>query len=207
MPNRGAVLRGRSPALFSSPVVDHIVHVHPVVAVALHAPVIAVTAISSLDRANPFALVAWAGGGYLAWTLAEYWGHRLLLHFEPEQGWGARFHHVFHGIHHEYPQDPRRSIMSPLLSLPIMTTALGLSIGVLGLPGMFAAGFVSGYLAYDLVHLYLHHARPRSGPMKWLHELHMRHHFRDDTRGFGVSAPYWDRVFGTSAARVRRATT
>jgi dihydroceramide fatty acyl 2-hydroxylase len=25
----------------------------------------------------------------------------------------------------------------------------------------------------------------------------MRHHFQDDERGFGVSAPYWDRVFGT----------
>ena len=26
----------------------------------------------------------------------------------------------------------------------------------------------------------------------------MRHHFQDDERGFGVSAPYWDRVFGTA---------
>ena len=25
----------------------------------------------------------------------------------------------------------------------------------------------------------------------------MRHHFQDDERGFGVSAPYWDRVFRT----------
>ena len=25
----------------------------------------------------------------------------------------------------------------------------------------------------------------------------MRHHFQDDERGFGISAPYWDRVFGT----------
>ena len=29
----------------------------------------------------------------------------------------------------------------------------------------------------------------------------MRHHFQDDERGFGVSAPYWDRVFGTAARR------
>ena len=25
----------------------------------------------------------------------------------------------------------------------------------------------------------------------------MRHHFQDDTHGYGISAPYWDRVFGT----------
>jgi sterol desaturase/sphingolipid hydroxylase (fatty acid hydroxylase superfamily) len=31
----------------------------------------------------------------------------------------------------------------------------------------------------------------------------MRHHFQDDTRGFGISAPYWDEVFGTSS-RARR---
>jgi sterol desaturase/sphingolipid hydroxylase (fatty acid hydroxylase superfamily) len=31
-----------------------------------------------------------------------------------------------------------------------------------------------------------------------LRERHMRHHFQDDTRGFGISAPYWDEVFGTS---------
>jgi sterol desaturase/sphingolipid hydroxylase (fatty acid hydroxylase superfamily) len=27
----------------------------------------------------------------------------------------------------------------------------------------------------------------------------MRHHFQDDTRGFGISAPYWDEVFKTSS--------
>jgi sterol desaturase/sphingolipid hydroxylase (fatty acid hydroxylase superfamily) len=26
----------------------------------------------------------------------------------------------------------------------------------------------------------------------------MRHHFQDDTTGYGVSAPYWDHVFGTA---------
>jgi sterol desaturase/sphingolipid hydroxylase (fatty acid hydroxylase superfamily) len=37
-----------------------------------------------------------------------------------------------------------------------------------------------------------------------LRERHMRHHFQDETRGFGISAPYWDDVFGTST-RDRRA--
>ena len=32
-----------------------------------------------------------------------------------------------------------------------------------------------------------------------LRERHMRHHFQDETRGFGISAPYWDEVFGTSS--------
>jgi dihydroceramide fatty acyl 2-hydroxylase len=36
-----------------------------------------------------------------------------------------------------------------------------------------------------------------------LRELHMRHHFQDDTRGFGISAPYWDKVFRTNVRSKR----
>jgi sterol desaturase/sphingolipid hydroxylase (fatty acid hydroxylase superfamily) len=35
--------------------------------------------------------------------------------------------------------------------------------------------------------------------------LHLRHHFQDDTRGFGISAPYWDRVFRTAPVSRREA--
>jgi dihydroceramide fatty acyl 2-hydroxylase len=31
--------------------------------------------------------------------------------------------------------------------------------------------------------------------------LHMRHHFEDHERGFGVSAPWWDIVFNTRPRR------
>ena len=31
----------------------------------------------------------------------------------------------------------------------------------------------------------------------------MRHHFQDDESGFGVSAPWWDMVFGTYLAPAR----
>ena len=30
----------------------------------------------------------------------------------------------------------------------------------------------------------------------------MRHHFQDDTRGFGVSAPFWDYVFRHRLVRI-----
>jgi dihydroceramide fatty acyl 2-hydroxylase len=32
----------------------------------------------------------------------------------------------------------------------------------------------------------------------------MRHHFQDDERGFGISAPYWDVVFRTYSESERR---
>jgi dihydroceramide fatty acyl 2-hydroxylase len=74
---------------------------------------------------------------------------------------------------------------------------------VLGLPwaNIFMAGFLVGYLAYDMTHYHVHHHRPRTRLGKLVRELHMRHHFQDDTRGFGVSAPFWDYVFRTPQRR------
>ena len=67
----------------------------------------------------------------------------------------------------------------------------------------FLGGFLAGYLVYDMIHYHVHHHRPRTRVGRRLRELHMRHHFQDDERGFGVSAPYWDHVFGTAAGAAR----
>ena len=66
---------------------------------------------------------------------------------------------------------------------------------------LFACGFLAGYLLYDMTHYHLHHHKARTRLGKLLYELHMRHHFQDDTRGFGVSAPFWDYAFGTPQKR------
>ena len=64
---------------------------------------------------------------------------------------------------------------------------------------VFAGGFLSGYLVYDMLHFHMHHHRPRTALGRKLRELHMRHHFQDHTTAFGVSAPFWDSVFRTKA--------
>jgi sterol desaturase/sphingolipid hydroxylase (fatty acid hydroxylase superfamily) len=60
------------------------------------------------------------------------------------------------------------------------------------------AGFVIGYISYDMVHYYVHHATPTTRLGLTMRRLHMLHHFRDHERGFGVSAFWWDYVFGTA---------
>ena len=67
-------------------------------------------------------------------------------------------------------------------------------------PGV-AAGFLIGYLIYDEIHYMLHHHTPKTRFGRRLRELHMRHHFQDDEKGFGISAPYWDVVFRTYSER------
>ncbi|WP_407836136.1 sterol desaturase family protein [Streptomyces sp. DSM 116496] len=204
--SKGAVRRGNAPAVVGRRWLDNLLHVHPATTVAMFTPVVAVCVWLSVAReqAGGWALLGWSGAGYLTWTLSEYWGHRIVLHYEPEKGFGARLHYILHGVHHDYPQDARRSILSPILSIPMVGGTIYLASGLGSLPLTFGAGYTLGYLTYDLFHLYLHHATPKNRLMRHLRSLHMRHHFRDDTRGFGISAPYWDELFGTSIARESR---
>jgi len=32
----------------------------------------------------------------------------------------------------------------------------------------------------------------------WLKQYHLRHHYKDDHAGYGVSSPLWDYVFRTT---------
>ena len=90
--------------------------------------------------------------------------------------------------------------MPPAASIPLALLFTALFVVVVGSPTWmpFEAGFLAGYLVYDMAHYYLHHHRPKSKFGKRLRQLHMRHHFQDDTTGYGVSAPWWDHVFGTA---------
>jgi sterol desaturase/sphingolipid hydroxylase (fatty acid hydroxylase superfamily) len=93
--------------------------------------------------------------------------------------------------------------MPPSVSVPLAALFVTGFILVLGEASgtLFAAGFLLGYLVYDMTHYYLHHFRPKTRFGRLMRELHMRHHFQDDTRGFGISAPFWDYVFGTPLRR------
>jgi dihydroceramide fatty acyl 2-hydroxylase len=193
------VLRA-SPPMFDSRLLDALSRVHPTVPVIIFLPAIVALTAWGLASVSVLATVGLFAGGYALWTLFEYWLHRLVFHFEPEDGFGARLHWIIHGVHHDHPNDPLRLVMPPAVSVPlaaVVFAALYLIFGSTYAPAI-GAGFFAGYLAYDLTYYYLHHFRPRGRLGRALRERHMRHHFQDDTRGFGISAPYWDEVFGTS---------
>jgi sterol desaturase/sphingolipid hydroxylase (fatty acid hydroxylase superfamily) len=201
---RTDVLRA-SPPMFESRLLDAFSRVHPSVPILVFAPAIVAFAAWELSFLNVLGLIALMALGYCSWTLFEYWLHRLVFHFEPQDGIGARMHWIIHGVHHEHPNDPLRLVMPPAVSIPLGAIVFGVLFAVLGkryAPGV-AAGFFAGYLAYDMLHYYVHHFTPRTRLGRMLRERHMRHHFQDETKGFGISAPYWDEVFRTSS-RPRR---
>ena len=192
-----------SPRMFESSLLDRLSRVHPAVPVVIFLPAVTVMLVLGAAELSVWATVGLVAAGYAFWTLSEYWIHRGIFHWEPEAGLGARLHWIIHGVHHDHPNDPFRLVMPPSVSVPLSSLFVLAFWAVLGSPFFlpFAAGFLGGYLAYDMTHYHLHHHTPRTWLGKRLRELHMRHHFQDDTRGFGVSAPYWDRVFRTAQRR------
>lgn len=205
VPSRAEQLRA-SPPLFASPLMDRLTRVHPSVPVVIFLPAIAGLAFLGAAEVSALTLAGLVVVGYLLWTLTEYWLHRVVFHFEPAGGIGARAHHLIHGVHHDHPSDPRRLVMPPSASVPLAGLFLLVFWLVLGdaLWAGVGSGFLAGYLVYDMTHYWLHHRAPQGRIGRRLREAHMRHHFQDDTTAFGVSAPYWDTVFGT--APPKRAT-
>jgi dihydroceramide fatty acyl 2-hydroxylase len=204
--SRSDVLRA-SPPMFDSRLLDALSRVHPAVPLLIFGPAIAGLTVWGLTKVSVAAMVGLGVAGYALWTLFEYWLHRIVFHFEPQDGLGARMHWIIHGVHHDHPNDPLRLVMPPAVSVPLGAVVFGVMYLICGAqyaPGL-GAGFFVGYLVYDMTHYYVHHFRPQGRLGRALRERHMRHHFQDETRGFGISAPYWDEVFGTSS-RGDRAT-
>ena len=189
-----------SPRMFDSDLLDRLSRVHPAVPPILFVPAIVALLVLGFVHGAGWLTLVWILGGYLFWTLTEYWLHRIVFHFEPEKGIGARLHWIIHGVHHDHPNDRMRLVMPPSVSIPLAVLFVwGFSL-VLASPAFlpFGAGFLSGYLVYDMLHYHVHHHRPKTQLGRRMRELHMRHHFQDHERGYGVSAPFWDHIFGTA---------
>jgi sterol desaturase/sphingolipid hydroxylase (fatty acid hydroxylase superfamily) len=197
-----------SPRMFANPILEWGSRVHPVVPPLIYLPVIGYLLARAVGHENLSALsvIGVFVLGIVAWSLTEYLLHRFVFHLQPDSRWGRRMHFIIHGVHHDFPHDPMRLVMPPSVSIPL---AIGFWFGfraVLGpawaLPAF--AGFLLGYLVYDMSHYHMHHHRSKNRLSLALRRYHYRHHFQQSDRGFGVTSPVWDRVFRTSPLVRRR---
>lgn len=189
-----------SPPMFESPFVDWFSRTHFAVVPVLYVPASAALLWYSCLRSGLgyVGTAAVAALGFFTWTLAEYWLHRVVFHWEPPGVWGRRIHFWLHGVHHRWPHDRYRLVMPPAVSLVLFVVFLSVyRIVIEHWAWAFHAGFVIGYTYYDLMHYYLHHGKPRNAYLRRLRRHHMLHHFTTTDRRFGVSWTHWDRVFGT----------
>jgi sterol desaturase/sphingolipid hydroxylase (fatty acid hydroxylase superfamily) len=193
-PQKGEII------LFSNRLLERLSRVSPQAVLAVYVPMIVLAIWKSYSvgvDATGFALLFLAG--IIFWTLFEYVLHRYVFHFFPKGEFQERVQFLFHGVHHQYPNDKDRLVMPVTLSLAIAVVLFLLFSAVLGeLVWAYFVGFLLGYLIYDMMHYSIHHARaPNSRYFKNLWKHHMDHHYRDTNKGYGVSSAAWDHILGS----------
>lgn len=154
---------------------------------------------------------AYFGGGlFFVWTYTEYYQHRFVLHREDKLDPEAEaipdlLEEVFSKhIHHHVFMNQWNRIAIELKSYPKMILPVQFAMHLI-LPIqqvlIFIAGWAFGSLVYDGVHLAFHFNIDLSWIMPGFNRMkaqHMRHHFRDNSKEFGVITDLWDIVHGTT---------
>jgi sterol desaturase/sphingolipid hydroxylase (fatty acid hydroxylase superfamily) len=187
-----------SSRMFKSGLLESVSKVHYSVPLIIYVPVIFYLLWTAIAIDN-FSLVVFFvsfASGLLFWTATEYSLHRFVFHYVPKAKWGQRLHFIFHGVHHDYPNDRLRLVMPPSVSIPLALGFYFLFHAVLPaswLPSFFAA-FLIGYLIYDMSHYAFHHLAIQNPILKKLKQHHMRHHYHEPDKGYGVSSVLWDKI-------------
>src|SRR5580658_264514 len=86
----GAGMLDASPRLFANPILDKLSRVHHLTPLLIYAPVVLVLLVLAWPRLSVLLILAGVLGGYGFWTIAEYWGHRVLFHLQLPGRLGAR---------------------------------------------------------------------------------------------------------------------
>lgn len=194
--------KDESVRLFKSDAMEFFTKVHYSVPLVIYIPVISYALYLSVQ--SP--LIGWLNGaftfvgGIVIWTLTEYVLHRYVFHYHPSSSLGKRIHFLMHGVHHDYPNDSKRLVLPPSMSIPLAILFYFLFKAII--PGdylfPFYAGFVFGYLVYDMIHYAVHHANFTNKYWIALKTHHLKHHFKDPDKGFGVSSQVWDVIIGSN---------
>ena len=190
--------------MFNNNFFEALSRVHPSVPLIIYIPVIFYMLYLSIwqHQLSALIIITLIILGIFIWTITEYMLHRFVFHFQPKSKIGEKLHFIFHGVHHDYPSDSRRLVMPPSASIPLALLFYFLFVLILGdvLVFPFFAGFLAGYLFYDITHFAIHHFNMHSKFWLAIKNHHMKHHYQDPSKGFGVSTPFWDAVIGTNFA-------
>ena len=129
--------------------------------------------------------------------------HRFVFHFVSNHKLIQRFHHIFHGIHHDNPRDEKRTLMPPVPGLLFAGIYLGIAWLFIGQYSLILiSGLVIGYLAYSSLHYAIHvYKAPKWLQFLWTH--HLLHHYQQPERAFGVTTRFWDKVFRTMPKKMK----
>lgn len=188
-----------STRMFKNGVIEKLSKVHFSVPLFVYIPIIIYFGYQgfTVERLTTINLIFSLLAGLLVWTLTEYVLHRFIFHYQPSSEWGKKLHFIFHGVHHDYPNDSLRLVLPPSVSIPLSILfylLFSVTIPTAYLYSFFAA-FLTGYLCYDMCHFAFHHGNFSNPILKKLKQHHMLHHYTDSDKGYGVTSILWDFIF------------
>jgi sterol desaturase/sphingolipid hydroxylase (fatty acid hydroxylase superfamily) len=161
-----------------------------------------VSAFAGLKILTPLEILTCLILGLFGWTFFEYLLHRWIMHRGtwPKKIDAAVEKFLPHRTHHRKPEDPEIEIIEKPMKPLVVGSLLGLYFCLFApwpYAFAFAFGGALGYIVYEIVHFATHKVASPQGALGFWHRQHMLHHYRDDTRNYGVTSPIWDLVFGT----------
>ena len=150
------------------------------------------------------------GGVLIGWTFTEYYYHRFSFHREneldPSKDADPDFLEqifVSHLHHHVFMNQWSRIGLKLDLALKVIFPTQLILHMLLPIPCvlLLISALAFGGMVYDGIHLAFHF----NWNLNWIFpgfqrmkDQHMRHHFRDNSKEFGVTTNLWDIVYGTT---------
>ena len=190
-----------SKKLFENKILEKLTRTHIAIPISLfiiYSGALLYYNIVSIGSLTPLETTGIFFAGFFVFTLAEYVMHRYLFHIGTSTKKREKLQYTLHGVHHEFPKDKERLAMPPVMSIAIATTLLFVFKLILGdLVFAFLPGFLVGYASYLAMHYILHTFKAPKGIFNFLWANHAVHHYKDQSKAYGVSSPFWDYVFGT----------
>ncbi len=187
--------------MFENKFLERLTRIHFSVPLFIFIPVIFYCLYRSfaVEQINMLGIFGYLLLGLFVWTLTEYIMHRFVFHWMPPGKLGARIHFVFHGVHHDYPSDSKRLVMVPTVSIPLALLFYFMFKALIGPVHVFPffAGFLAGYLFYDMTHYAINLFYFKSKFWLFLKHQLMLNHYTALYRGYGVSSKFWDIIFRT----------
>eukprot|EP00761_Pharyngomonas_kirbyi_P014393 gb/GECH01014423.1/.p1 GENE.gb/GECH01014423.1/~~gb/GECH01014423.1/.p1 ORF type:complete len:340 (+),score=38.03 gb/GECH01014423.1/:1-1020(+) len=201
--------------LFHHPIMEMLTRTPWYAVPVVWVPVIVALIGFSIHRGLSTVLIA-SGfiSGLMTWYLIEWVLHRYLFHWWSLAEYGSYYsnivHFLLHGFHHKVPMDPLRLVLPPIMLVVLSSPFLYIVWTLLPSSGaaVLTAGSYTGYVQYDMIHYWLHHAGRMDEYLPtrlatWWRDLrshHMVHHFASTENAdinYGISNRILDRVFHT----------
>lgn len=195
-----------SPKLFKNKVLEALTKTHPLVIDAMYLIIsyFSIAHYAKTYNGSATHIVGLFAIGFLSWSLAEYLMHRFLYHKISDATYNTGIQYLFHGIHHQYPNDKARLVLPVIPSIIIASLFFGgFYLFFQEKAFVLAPAMVLGYCAYMTVHYTVHKvAPPKRFNFWWTH--HNIHHYQQHDRAFGVTSPLWDIIFRTMPEKGRK---